>query len=45
MIGLLDFANKWVEKGGLAVLAIIVFAESGLLIVTLEPPMFTMPES
>ena len=32
MLGLLDFANKWVEKGGLVVLAIIVFAESGLLI-------------
>lgn len=32
MLGLLDFANKWVEKGGLAVLAIIVFAESGLLV-------------
>ena len=32
MLGLLDFANKWVERGGLIVLAIIVFAESGLLI-------------
>ena len=32
MLGLLDFANKWVEKGGLIVLAIIVFAESGLLV-------------
>lgn len=32
MLGLLDFANKWVEKGGLAVLAFIVFAESGLLV-------------
>ena len=32
MLGLLDFANKWVEKGGLVVLAIIIFAESGLLI-------------
>ena len=32
MLGLLDFANKWVEKGGLIVLAIIIFAESGLLI-------------
>jgi membrane protein DedA with SNARE-associated domain len=30
--GLLDFANKWVEKGGLVVLGIIVFAESGLLV-------------
>lgn len=32
MLGLLDFANKWVEKGGLVVLAIIIFAESGLLV-------------
>ena len=32
MLGLLDFANKWVEKGGLVVLGIIIFAESGLLI-------------
>ncbi len=32
MLGLLDFANKWVEKGGLFVLALIVFAESGLLV-------------
>jgi membrane-associated protein len=32
MLGLLDFANKWVERGGLVVLAIIVFAESGLLV-------------
>ena len=32
MLGLLDFANKWVEKGGLIVLAAIVFAESGLLV-------------
>ncbi|MDO8389481.1 MAG: VTT domain-containing protein [Actinomycetota bacterium] len=32
MLGLLDFANKWVENGGLPVLAAIVFAESGLLI-------------
>ncbi|MBI4883988.1 MAG: VTT domain-containing protein [Actinobacteria bacterium] len=32
MLGLLDFANKWVERGGLIVLAAIVFAESGLLI-------------
>ncbi len=31
MLGLLDFANKWIEKGGLIVLALIVFAESGLL--------------
>lgn len=32
MLALLDFANKWVERGGLIVLAIIVFAESGLLV-------------
>lgn len=32
MLGLLDFANKWVEKGGLIVMAAIVFAESGLLV-------------
>jgi len=32
MLALLDFANKWVERGGLIVLAIIIFAESGLLI-------------
>ncbi len=32
MLGLLDFANRWVEKGGLVVLGIIIFAESGLLI-------------
>ena len=32
MLGLLDFANKWVEKGGVVVLAVIIFAESGLLI-------------
>jgi membrane-associated protein len=32
VLGLLDFANKWVEKGGLIVLGIIIFAESGLLI-------------
>ena len=32
MLGLLDFANKWVENGGLPVLAAIVFAESGLLV-------------
>ncbi len=32
MLGLLDFANKWVERGGLIVLAIIAFAESGLLV-------------
>lgn len=32
MLALLDFANKWVEKGGLLVLGLIIFAESGLLI-------------
>ncbi len=32
MLALLDFANKWVEKGGLIVLALIIFAESGLLV-------------
>ena len=32
MLALLDFANDWISKGGLIVLALIVFAESGLLI-------------
>jgi membrane-associated protein len=32
VLALLDFANNWVKKGGLAVLGAIVFAESGLLI-------------
>ena len=32
MLGLLDFANDWLRKGGLLVLAAIIFAESGLLI-------------
>lgn len=32
MLGLLNFANDWVRKGGLFVLALIVFAESGLLV-------------
>ncbi len=32
MLALLDFANHWVERGGLVVLAAIVFAESGLLV-------------
>ena len=32
MLGLLDFANDWLRKGGLIVLAAIIFAESGLLI-------------
>ncbi len=32
MLALLDFANDWLRKGGLLVLAAIVFAESGLLV-------------
>jgi membrane-associated protein len=32
VLALLDFANDWIKKGGLAVLALIVFAESGLLV-------------
>ena len=32
MLGLLDFANDWLRKGGLIALAAIVFAESGLLV-------------
>ncbi len=32
MLGLLDFANDWIRKGGLLVLALIVFAETGLLV-------------
>jgi membrane-associated protein len=32
VLALLDFANDWVKRGGLAVLGLIVFAESGLLI-------------
>ncbi|MEO6157072.1 MAG: VTT domain-containing protein [Ilumatobacteraceae bacterium] len=32
MVALLDFANEWIKKGGLIVLALIVFAESGLLV-------------
>lgn len=32
MLALLDFANDWVRSGGLIVLGLIVFAESGLLI-------------
>ena len=32
MLGLLDFANDWIKNGGLPVLALIVFAESGLLV-------------
>ena len=31
MLALLDFANDWIRHGGLPVLALIVFAESGLL--------------
>lgn len=32
VLALLDFANEWVKKGGLIVLGLIVFAESGLLV-------------
>ena len=32
VLALLDFANDWVKRGGLVVLGIIVFAESGLLL-------------
>jgi membrane-associated protein len=32
VLALLDFANDWLRKGGLIVLFLIVFAESGLLI-------------
>ncbi|MCU1393809.1 MAG: hypothetical protein JWM34_2237 [Ilumatobacteraceae bacterium] len=32
MIALLDFANNWIKHGGLPILALIVFAESGLLL-------------
>ena len=32
MLALLDFANNWIRKGGLLVLALIVFAETGLLV-------------
>jgi len=32
VLGLLDFANDWLRKGGLIALAAIVFAESGLLV-------------
>lgn len=32
MLGLLDFANEWIKTGGIVALALIVFAESGLLI-------------
>jgi membrane-associated protein len=32
VLALLDFANNWVKKGGLFVLGLIIFAESGLLV-------------
>lgn len=32
VLGLLDFANEWIKTGGIVALALIVFAESGLLI-------------
>jgi membrane-associated protein len=32
VLALLDFANDWIRKGGLLVLALIVFAETGLLV-------------
>lgn len=32
MLALLDFANEWVERGGLAALTLIIFAETGLLV-------------
>ena len=32
MLALLDFADDWIRKGGLLVLALIVFAETGLLV-------------
>jgi membrane-associated protein len=32
MLALLDFANDWIKNGGLPVLALVVFAESGLLV-------------
>ncbi len=32
VLALLDFANEWIKSGGIVVLALIVFAESGLLI-------------
>jgi membrane-associated protein len=31
VLALLDFANDWIKNGGIVVLALIVFAESGLL--------------
>jgi membrane protein DedA with SNARE-associated domain len=32
VLALLDFANDWIRRGGLPVLALIVFAETGLFI-------------
>ncbi len=32
MLALLNFADNWIKKGGLLVLALIVFAESGLFV-------------
>jgi len=32
VLALLDFADDWIRKGGLLVLALIVFAETGLLV-------------
>ena len=32
MLALLNFADNWIKKGGLIVLALIVFAESGLFV-------------
>jgi membrane-associated protein len=32
LAALFDFANEWVRRGGLLILALIVFAESGLLL-------------
>lgn len=32
VLALLDFANEWIKTGGIVALALIVFAESGLLI-------------
>ena len=32
MLGLLDFANEWIKTGGIIALAVIIFAETGLLV-------------
>jgi membrane-associated protein len=32
VLGLLNFANDWIKNGGIVVLALIIFAESGLLL-------------